>query len=66
MFWAITCGIIYFILVVTLGVMSLRRGHWVMFIIGFLLAILLAHRRADPFPEARLLTLANPAVSLLR
>ncbi len=37
MFWAITCGIIYFILVVTLGVMSLRKGHWVMFIIGFFL-----------------------------
>ena len=46
-------GIIYLVLVVTLGVMSIRKGHWVMFIIGFF-AILLAHRRADAFAEARL------------
>ena len=26
--------IIYLILLVTLGVMSIRNGHWVMFIIG--------------------------------
>ena len=37
MFWAITGGILYFILIVTLGVMSLRKGHWVMFIIGIFL-----------------------------
>ena len=33
----ITGGIIYLILVITLGVMSIRKGHWVMFIIGFFL-----------------------------
>ena len=27
-------GILYFILLVTLGLMSIRKGHWVMFIIG--------------------------------
>ena len=27
-------GIIYFILLVTLGILSIRKGHWVMFIIG--------------------------------
>ena len=64
MFWAITGGIIYVILMVTLGVISLRKGHWFMFINWTLLAILLAHRRADAFPEARLL--GEPAVSLLR
>ena len=37
MLWIITGGIIYLILVVTLGVMSIRKGHWVMFIIGFFL-----------------------------
>ncbi len=37
MVWAISAGIIYFILVITLGVMSIRKGHWVMFIIGFFL-----------------------------
>jgi hypothetical protein len=31
--WVIL-GIIYFVLLVILGVMSLRKGHWVMFIIG--------------------------------
>lgn len=27
-------GVLYFILLVSLGIMSLRKGHWVMFIIG--------------------------------
>ncbi len=27
-------GILYFILLVTLGIISIRKGHWVMFIIG--------------------------------
>ena len=34
MVWYITGGIIYFVLMVTLGVISLRKGHWVMFIVG--------------------------------
>ncbi len=37
MVWIITGSIIYFILVVTLGVASIRKGHWVMFIIGLFL-----------------------------
>ncbi len=37
MVWIITGSIIYFILVVTFGVMSIRRGRWVMFIIGLFL-----------------------------
>ena len=28
-------AILYFVLLITLGVMSLRKGHWVMFILGF-------------------------------
>jgi hypothetical protein len=27
-------GILYFILLITLGVFTIRKGHWVMFIIG--------------------------------
>lgn len=27
-------GALYFVLLVTLGIISLRKGHWVMFIIG--------------------------------
>jgi len=32
-------GIIYFVLLVTLGVISLRKGHWVMFILGVFIPI---------------------------
>ena len=27
-------GFLYLVLLVTLGILSLRKGHWVMFIIG--------------------------------
>ena len=27
-------GILYIVLLVTLGIMAIRKGHWVMFIIG--------------------------------
>jgi hypothetical protein len=27
-------GVIYFVLLLTLGILSIRKGHWVMFIIG--------------------------------
>jgi hypothetical protein len=29
-------GAIYLVLIVTLGVLSIRKGHWVMFLIGFI------------------------------
>jgi len=32
-------AILYFVLLITLGVMTLRKGHWVMFIIGIFLPI---------------------------
>ena len=32
-------GILYFILLVTLGVIAIRKGHWVMFIIGIFLPL---------------------------
>lgn len=44
---------IYFILIITLGVLSIRKGHWVMFLIGIFLPIfwfigaLLPRRRRD-------------------
>jgi hypothetical protein len=36
MYWGIGIGgvILYVVLMITLGVMTLRKGHWVMFIIG--------------------------------
>jgi hypothetical protein len=39
MIWFGFGALIYFLLVVTLGVMSLRKGHWVMFILGFALPV---------------------------
>jgi hypothetical protein len=32
--WALSI-LIYLIMLATLGVFSVRRGHWVMFIVGF-------------------------------
>ncbi len=32
-------AVIYFVLIVTLGILSLRKGHWVMFIIGIFLPL---------------------------
>ena len=32
-------SILYFVLLVTLGIISIRRGHWVMFIIGIFLPL---------------------------
>ena len=29
-------GILWLVLLITLGILCLRKGHWVMFIIGFL------------------------------
>jgi hypothetical protein len=34
-FWAV----LYVVLMVTLGIMSIRKGHWVMFIIGIFLPL---------------------------
>jgi hypothetical protein len=33
MIW-VGLGIFYFVLLVTLGVMSIRKGHWFMFLLG--------------------------------
>ncbi len=30
---------IYFVLIITLGITAIRKGHWVMFIIGIFLPI---------------------------
>jgi hypothetical protein len=37
MVWTFTAGIIYLILMITLGLMTIRKGHWIIFIIGFFL-----------------------------
>ena len=32
-------GILYVVLLVTLGILSIRKGHWVMFIIGLFIPL---------------------------
>ena len=32
-------GVLYFVLLVTLGIITLRKGHWVMFILGIVLPL---------------------------
>jgi ABC-type multidrug transport system permease subunit len=48
---AVLFGVIYLVLLITLGIVSLRKGHWIMFIIGlfiplfWLIGALLPRRR---------------------
>lgn len=35
----VTFGVIYIVLLLTLGIISLRKGHWVMFIIGLFIPL---------------------------
>jgi len=50
--WAILSSIIYVVLIFTLAVMSFRKGHWVLGLIGFIFPVtwlvgaLLPRRRA--------------------
>jgi uncharacterized membrane protein len=39
-FWGIGLGILYLVLVCTLAVMSFRKGHWVLGLIGFIFPVL--------------------------
>jgi hypothetical protein len=32
-------GVIYLVLLLTLGIISIRKGHWVMFILGIFLPL---------------------------
>jgi uncharacterized membrane protein YhdT len=38
--WAFTLGIIYLVLLVVFAVLSFRKGHWVLGLIGFIFPIL--------------------------
>jgi hypothetical protein len=35
--WFIGGGVLYVVLLVTLGIVTIRNGHWVMFILGLFL-----------------------------
>jgi hypothetical protein len=36
---AVLLGAVYVVLMVTLGIISIRKGHWVMFIIGIFIPL---------------------------
>ena len=38
--WALTLSIIYVVLLVTLGILTFRKGHWVFGLIGFVFPVL--------------------------
>ena len=38
--WFFTIGIIYLVLLLTLAVLSFRKGHWVLGLIGFIFPVL--------------------------
>jgi hypothetical protein len=35
----VICGIVYFILLVTVGIITIIKGHWVMFAIGLFIPL---------------------------
>jgi hypothetical protein len=37
--WWIGGAFIYIVLMITLGILSIRKGHWIMFIVGLFLPI---------------------------
>jgi uncharacterized membrane protein len=39
-FWGIGLGILYLVLLFTVAVMSFRKGHWVLGLIGFIFPLL--------------------------
>jgi hypothetical protein len=40
MYWGIGFGaLLYIVLLITLGVMTLRKGHWVMFVLGIFMPL---------------------------
>jgi len=38
--WFFTIGIIYLVLLFTLAILSFRKGHWVLGLIGFIFPVL--------------------------
>jgi hypothetical protein len=38
--WSITLGVIYLVLLFTLAVLTFRKGHWVLGLIGFVFPVL--------------------------
>ncbi len=38
--WAILMGVLYLVLILTIAVLSFRKGHWVLGLLGFIFPVL--------------------------
>ena len=38
--WGITLSVVYLVLIFTLALLSFRKGHWVLGLLGFLIPVL--------------------------
>ena len=45
-------ALLWLVLFIFLGIKTLRKGHWVMFLIGIVLPIYWSHRCTHPRPDA--------------
>ena len=66
MLW-VGLGIVYFLLLVTLGIVSIRKGHWVMFLLGIVFPVFwligaLMGRGARPRPARAPTRTQMPAI----
>jgi hypothetical protein len=37
--WVIGGAVLYIVLLITLGILSIRKGHWIMFLIGLVFPV---------------------------
>jgi hypothetical protein len=37
--WVIGGAVLYIVLLITLGILSIRKGHWIMFLIGLIFPV---------------------------
>jgi hypothetical protein len=52
--WIIGGGILYIVLLVTLGIVTINKGHWVLFLFGLFFPFLWLVGAVVPGPRARM------------
>ena len=63
MWWAIGGGILYLVLLFTLGILTIRKGHWVMFLIG--IPVYVCAAGSTPIAAAFILKGMSPGAALV-
>ena len=59
-------GVLYVVLLITLGIFTIRKGHWVMFIIGIFFPLFWVHRRVAAAYESPVRTRLRVSVPSAR